>query len=100
MKEHKAQHRISSENLLLAQQVLETAAVLIDLGYPIEAQTQRKAFAALMPLVRDLRGKGQTWEKITQHLNQSGFDIKASTARSYFVSLGQRTALKVAKSGF
>jgi hypothetical protein len=93
LKEHKAQHRISSENVLLAQQVLETAAVLIDLGHSIEAQTQRKAFATLMPLVRDLRGKGHTWEKITHHLNQSGFDIKTSTVRSYFVSRGVKNGL-------
>lgn len=87
LSQQEALHRINAENFLLAQEALETAAVLIDLGYPIGAQTQRQAFASLRPLIHDLRRKGHSWKKITDYLNQSGFDIKASTARSYFASL-------------
>jgi hypothetical protein len=85
--QQEALHRISAENFLLAQKALETAAVLIDLGYSIGAQTQRQAFASLRPLIHDLRKKGHSWKKITHYLNQSGFDIKTATVRSYFASL-------------
>jgi hypothetical protein len=93
LKERTELHRVSTENFLLAQQTLETAAVLIDLGDPIEAPTQRKAFEALMPIVRDLKDKGRSWKEITKYLNQGGFNIKASTVRSYFVSSGKKKSL-------
>ena len=62
-----------------AQQVLELAGLSTN-----PERSQRCAFKELMPDIYFLRHQGYSFQKITVLLNQIGFKLQTSTARSYF----------------
>ena len=71
---------------LLGSEVAAAEAVFnagMELIVPQE-QTQRQAFASLLPYLYVLRNKGCSWQQLTHLLTECGFMLKASTVRAYY----------------
>ena len=72
-------HLIKEVDFSTAQQVLELAGLTMN-----PDRSQRCAFKELMPDIYLMRHQGFSFQKITALLNQIGFKLQTSTARSYF----------------
>lgn len=92
MKERGQRHLISAEDFVFAEEMLKTLALAALLEVPVIERTQRQAFKDLLPRVMEFREKGLTWKEVTRQLNESGFNLKPSTVRSYFSSMAPKTA--------
>ena len=74
-----SRHLIKEVEFSTAQQLLELAGLSTN-----PERSQRCAYKELMPDIYFLRYQGYSFQKITALLNQIGFKLQTSTARSYF----------------
>lgn len=72
--------RVASADFATAEEFLKAAAYIV---LP-EDQTQRQAFAKLMPHLFVLRNKGCSFKQLASLLTECGLNLQPSTVRSYF----------------
>lgn len=76
-------HRVASADFASSEEFLRAAAYLV---VP-EDQSQRKAFAKLMPYLFVLRSKGCSFPQLAGLLTQCGLNLQPSSVRRYFDEL-------------
>ena len=97
MKQRTPRHRITAEQVEMAEKFLEELELYCIAGGSIAEKTQRQTFRGLIPQIQDLRKKGLKWKEITSHLNECGLALKTSTIRSYFATMEAPKPLRTAR---